>query len=137
RVPFLPSVIVVLNLVEVLDQQIATPRGIAEQRPDLFARFPVYGPALGRRAVPPALATAPGNAFLRRRGSDRTTHRRRRSAQISPYSLGLIVDPIIRSAALACRRASTTIDRVMYVEFLGVPRHRAGVAEMVVEARTL
>lgn len=30
-----------------------------------------------------------------------------------------------------------TIDQAMYVEFLGVPRQRAGVAEMVVEARTL
>ena len=30
-----------------------------------------------------------------------------------------------------------TIDQAMYVEFLGVSRQRAGVAEMVVEARTL
>ena len=30
-----------------------------------------------------------------------------------------------------------TIDQTMHVEFLGVPRQRAGVSELVVDARTL
>jgi molybdopterin converting factor small subunit len=49
----------------------------------------------------------------------------------------IIFDPVNPGTALAHRLGSTTIDRAMYVEFLGVPRQRAGVTELTVEARTL
>jgi hypothetical protein len=48
--------IAVLNLVEVLDQKVATPRLIAEQSQDFRARLWVNRPPFGLRANLPALA---------------------------------------------------------------------------------
>ncbi len=49
--------IAVLNLVEVLDQKVATPRLIAEQSQDFRARLWVNRPPFGLRADTPASST--------------------------------------------------------------------------------
>ena len=41
------------------------------------------------------------------------------------------------SRGFRLKPAARSIDQALYVEFLGVPRERAGVAELEVEARTL
>jgi hypothetical protein len=81
-------VVAVLNLMEVLDQQVATPRGVTEERADLFECFRIDRPAFWLRSDLAALAPSSGGAaFPGGRRCDGATHRRGRNAEISRYSL--------------------------------------------------
>ena len=93
------AAISILNLVQVLDQEIATPWFIAEQGKDIFARVPVDLAPFWRR-------THSGTRRF-------STH-------------------IHRNAIIG-----TVCSLTMRVEFLGVPRQRAGISQLELQADTL
>jgi len=100
----------ILDLVQVFDQQVAASSCVAEQGANLLARLRIDSSTLW--------CSSHARAFAFRWDFD--SHQ-----DIVPASNGVNAHVIIRLTA------------VMYVEFLGIPRERAGVSELEIEAKTL
>ena len=100
----------ILDLVQVFDQQVAASSCVAEQGANLLARLRIDSSTLG--------CSSHARAFAFRWDFD--SHQ-----DVVPASNGVNAHVIIRLTA------------VMYVEFLGIPRERAGVSELEIEAKTL
>ena len=137
----------ILNPVQVLDQQVAPARSVAEQRTHLVSRrgstraFGSRGRALSACAAHCAETL---RAFERERLDLRTRHG---SRVLRHSALDAINRPGASPVAIAARRMGSMpcyhrlrlspAGYTMHVEFLGIPRERAGISELEIEADTL
>ena len=123
----------ILNLVEVLDQQIPPARGIAEQREHVLARLRVDAAALrGRaRALERLLGSSASPVFYS------VTLAGGRTTPSTPAPAACVRPLRHTRRCRALRGSNWYTEDIMRVEFLGVPRERAGVAELELQADTL